>query len=168
MEGPVVEAAVKLDTSHIRKGFGHFPTGVAALAATIDGEDHILVVSSFAVGISLDPALVLFAVQHTSGTWPRLREAERIGVSVLGGNQGALCYKLASKDREARTQGVDMRRFPSGAIEFEGAATWMECKMHAVHGAGDHDIVVLEVIDLTIYPDIEPLVFQGSKFRALS
>lgn len=67
----------ELDATELRKAFSAFPTGVVALAGTVDGEPTVLVASSFAVGVSQDPPLVMFAVQHSSTTWPVLRKRRR-------------------------------------------------------------------------------------------
>jgi flavin reductase (DIM6/NTAB) family NADH-FMN oxidoreductase RutF len=155
-------------TDDLRRAFGHYPSGVAAIAATVDGTDEVLVASSFTVGVSMEPPLVLFAVQHTSTTWPVLARATRLGISVLSSAQQHLCRQLAGRDKTTRWAGVNATRHASGAVTIDGAAIDLECTVAAVHPAGDHDIIVFRVE--TIAPDhsTEPLVFHGSQFRALA
>ncbi|MEU3617924.1 flavin reductase family protein [Streptomyces sp. NPDC006872] len=152
----------------LRQAFAHYPSGVAALAATVDGEDHVLVASSFTVGVSLDPALVLFAVQRTSTTWPLLRRASRIGISVLSQEQGELCRRLADKNRSTRWNGVAVDRRESGALIVEASSLSFECTIHAEHPAGDHEVVVLEIASFAADSRLDPLVFHGSRFRAIA
>ncbi len=157
-----------LDPQTLRRAFGHYPSGVVALAARVDGEEQVLIASSFTVGVSLDPPLVTFAVQHTSTTWPQLRRAPVIGVSMFGSEQGDLCRQLSSKDRETRLHAVEFSETDAGAIYVDAAAGQLECRIYDEHVAGDHDIVVLEVRSVHIDHDLEPLVFQNSRFRPLS
>ena len=101
---PLELQAVTADPTALRSTFALFPSGVAALSAVVDGGPVVLVASSFQVGISLDPPLVLFAVQHTSTSWPKLKNADRIGVSVLGEAHDLAARQLASKAADcART-----------------------------------------------------------------
>lgn len=160
--------APPLDAGVLRQTFAHYPSGVAALAGMVDGAPSVLVASSFTVGVSLEPPLVMLAVQKTSTTWPLLQRAERIGVSVLGDNQGNLCRQLSSKQRESRLEGVSLEYTPGGGVLIEGAAVVLECSIFAEHPAGDHDIVVLEVHSLEARSLTNPLVFHGSRFRRLT
>src|SRR5699024_6686996 len=50
----------------LRSAFGQFPSGVAALAASTDSGPAGMAVSSFTVGVSLQPPLVSVAIQNTS------------------------------------------------------------------------------------------------------
>src|SRR5699024_6087317 len=102
--------------------FSRFPTGVVALAGH-DGTTPIgMVASSFAVGISFEPAMVSFAAQNSSTTWPALRHLPTIGISVLAQDQEKLCRKLASRsNREDRFKSIDYDVLPSGAIALDGA-----------------------------------------------
>ncbi|MGM0931190.1 MAG: flavin reductase family protein [Actinomycetota bacterium] len=152
----------------LRETFAHFPSGVAAMAAEMDGERHVLVASSFTVGVSLEPPLVMFAVQKSSTTWPALRRAKRIGVSILGEGQGALCRQLAGRDKAARFDGVGAATTESGAILLPSASLWFECSIYAEHPAGDHDAVFFEIHALHADKETSPLVFHGSRFRQLA
>lgn len=72
-----------LTPSSLREAFGHFPTGVVAIAAEVNGVREGLAASTF-VPVSLDPPLVSFCVQNTSTTWPKLKGVPMLGISVLG------------------------------------------------------------------------------------
>lgn len=158
-----------IDPREVRKLFANYPSGVVALAATVAGEDRVLVASSFTVGVSLEPPLAAFAVQHSSTTWPHLRSAGRIGVSVLAASQSDLCRQLAHKDPGLRWSEVGVRRAESGAVLIDGSTIGLECSIHAVHTAGDHDLVVLQIESHThVSADVEPLLFHRSRFRSLS
>ncbi|KAA0974223.1 oxidoreductase [Arthrobacter sp. UCD-GKA] len=156
-----------LDSQLLRETFAHFPSGVAAMAAEVDGSAHALVASSFTVGVSLEPALVMFAVQKRSGTWPILRNAPRVGVSILGQDQGPLCRQLANRDKNARFAGVDVHQLDSGALLLPNASLWFECSIYDEHPAGDHDVVLLEIHALHVDKETSPLVFHDSTFRQL-
>lgn len=151
----------------LRKIFAHYPSGVAALAARVGGVDTVLVASSFTVGVSLEPALVMFAVQRASTTWPLLRDVDAIGVSVLSNDQDVLCRQLASKDKSARWANVATEHAESGALFIGGACVTLECSIYAEYPAGDHDIILLEVTGSSADADRDPLVFHGSRFRRL-
>lgn len=150
----------------VRNTFAQFPSGVAVLAVEDRGEKHALVVSSFMVGVSLEPILVATAVQKTSETWPRIRSAASIGVSVFGDGQGGLTRKLASRDRASRFTGVTFEISDQGALLLDDAALWLETSVHSISDAGDHWMVLLEVNKLGI-GTVEPLVWHGAKFRGL-
>ena len=155
------------DRDALRRTFALFPSGVAAIAAEVDGAPRVLVASSFQVGISADPPLVLFAVQRTSESWPVLRRAPRLGVSVLGEAHEGAARQLASKVAD-RFSGVPTEVTGSGAILIEGAPVHLECTVEGEMPAGDHEVVLLRVHAVAADPAAAPLVFHGSTFRRLS
>lgn len=157
----------KLNTNELRKAFSQYPTGVVALAATIDDEDHVMVASSFMTGISLDPPLVSVAVQKKSSTWSLLKDAKYLGVSFLGQHQDELCRQLSSKDKNLRWDGVSRKYSANGALRLHDCATWLECSIYAEYEAGDHKMVLLEVNRLEVCNEVEPLIFYCSGFRQL-
>ncbi|WP_329609379.1 flavin reductase family protein [Arthrobacter sp. ATA002] len=117
-----------LQPAALRRAFSRFPSGVAALCAVIDGEPQGLVASSFTVGVSMDPPLVMFAVQNTSRTWPVLRGSGRIGVSILGAGHEGICRQIASKSGD-RFAGLSLHTDNSGSLFLDRAALWLECSV---------------------------------------
>jgi len=155
------------DPDLIRSAFGRFPSGVVALAGDTGGEPAVLVASSFTVGVSLHPPLVLFSARNESRTWPWLRRCCRIGVSLLSADQAELCRRLADHDRGVRFGDEPVERTPEGALLFPGAPLWLDCSVFGEIPAGDHRVVLLEVHQLWQDNALDPLIFHGSAFRRL-
>jgi flavin reductase (DIM6/NTAB) family NADH-FMN oxidoreductase RutF len=153
------------ESQRLRAAFAQFPSGVVALAAQVRGRPAGMVASAFSVGVSLDPPLVSVSIQHSSSTWPGLREADRIGVSVLAADQGLLCRQLAGRGDRFRDVGVEQ---DGDAVLIDGAALSMVCTVEAEYPAGDHSLVLLRVLRHERREAVEPLVFHDSTFRALS
>ncbi|MBN9177904.1 MAG: flavin reductase family protein [Microbacterium sp.] len=156
------------DPALLREAFSGFPCGVVAIAAAASGSDHVLVASSFTVGVSQDPPLVMFAVQHTSSTWPILSTASRLGVSVLGEGHTRHARKLAAPDRSRRLEGLAVHRTSHGAILLLDAPIWLECSVWSTYPAGDHDIVVLRVEELSTDFAHQPLLWHRSGFTKIA
>ena len=83
-----------LDPQTLRSAFGAYPSGVVAVAAQVRGQLTGIAASSF-TSVSIDPPLVSFAVATTSNTWPLLREAAHLGVSILADHHDTVCRQLA-------------------------------------------------------------------------
>ena len=154
-----------LSPSSLREAFGHFPAGVIAIAAEIDGVRVGLAASTF-VPVSLDPPLVSFCVQNTSTTWPRLKDVPYLGISVLGESHDAAARTLAAKTGD-RFAGLETASSERGAVFIHGTSVWLESAIEQTIPAGDHTIVVLRVNDITVHPDVPPIVFHRSTFRRL-
>ncbi|OJX73990.1 flavin reductase family protein [Leifsonia sp. 71-9] len=149
----------------LRRAFAAYPTGVVAVAALRDGSPTGMAVNSF-TSISLEPALVAVSVARTSSTWPVLAGSERLGLSVLGAEHGALCRQLSSRTGD-RFQDADWHPTTDGAVLIDGAALWLECGVSATFDGGDHEIVLLEVHAAEVFPDVAPLVFHQSAFHRI-
>lgn len=154
------------DTAHLRRVFAAHPSGVTAVAGLVDGRPHGLAASSF-TSVSLDPPLVSVCIGRSSTTWPRLRTAPRIGVSVLGAHQAEAGRTLSSSGVD-RFADIAWRSSADGAVFVEGAAAWLETVVENVFPAGDHEIILLRVLDLDVDESVAPLVFHSSGFRNLA
>lgn len=161
---------VSRDGQGIRRMFGHHPAGVVAIGAEIEGEPRVLVASSFMTGISMEPPLALFAIQKTSRTWPILRSAPQLGVSLFAAHQQDLCRQLSSSDPAKRFENVTLKVSRSGSrsIIVPESSGWLECSVYSEVDAGDHTVVLVKIGSGWIRTDGEPLVFHGSRFRSLS
>jgi flavin reductase (DIM6/NTAB) family NADH-FMN oxidoreductase RutF len=161
-----VTAELEVDPATLRRVLAAFPTGVTALAALVDGEPVGMAANSF-TSVSLDPPLVSVCVATTSTTWPVLRRATRIGVSVLSHEQESASRNLAKRGID-RFADVSWHTTDDGAILLDGATAWFDCSVEREIRAGDHEIVLLHVHGLGTDPQTPPLVFHGSRYRRLA
>jgi flavin reductase (DIM6/NTAB) family NADH-FMN oxidoreductase RutF len=158
-------APAVLSPTDLRRVFGAFPTGVTAIAAVVDGVPAGLAASSF-TSVSLDPPLASVCIARSSSTWPVLRRAGRLGVSVLAADQERLARQLAQRGGD-RFAGATWRASRDGEILLDGACAWLDCSIEQEVPAGDHVIVLLRIHDLDADPDAAPLVFHRSTFGRL-
>jgi flavin reductase (DIM6/NTAB) family NADH-FMN oxidoreductase RutF len=149
----------ELTPSVLREAFGLFPTGVIAICAEVDGNPEGLAASSF-VPVSFDPPLVSVCFAHTSNTWPRLRTARRLGISVLSEEHAELARQFSSST-ENRFADVPWVATAEDSILVEGSALWLECEIEQEIRAGDHDIVILRVHFVQQHPDVAPVVYHS-------
>jgi flavin reductase (DIM6/NTAB) family NADH-FMN oxidoreductase RutF len=165
MSGTRPGPGTHLSPSSLREAFGHFPSGVIAIAAEIDGIRVGLAASTF-VPVSLDPPLVSFCVQNSSETWPRLKDVPYLGISVLGESHDDAARTLAAKTGD-RFAGLETASNERGAVFVHGTSVWVESAIEQMVPAGDHTIVILRVSDVKVHPDVPPIVFHRSTFRRL-
>src|ERR1700755_3716710 len=117
-------AANDLTPTTLREAFGHFPSGVIAIAAEVEGTLVGLAASTF-VPVSLEPPLVSFCVQNTSETWPKLKDLPALGISVLGEAHDEAARTLAAKTGD-RFAGLSTVSTESGAVFIKGTGLWLE------------------------------------------
>ncbi|MER7006144.1 flavin reductase family protein [Dactylosporangium sp. NPDC000555] len=153
-----------LDPARLREVFGIYPSGVVAVAALVDGAPVGLAASSF-TSVSLDPPLVSFSIANASKTWPDLRRASHLGVTILAEHHSTVARQLAGAV-ERRFDGVPVTATADGAVTLDDGLAQFDTTIHDEILAGDHTIVLLHLIAVrrTALTDPSPLVFHRSRF----
>jgi len=155
-----------LDPALLRAAFGTFPSGVVAVAAEVDQDLVGLAASSF-TSVSIDPPLVSVSVARTSKTWPTLRRAARLGLTVLADHHGEVCRQLAGPvDR--RFDGVAISATPHGAVTLDDGLARFDCSIYREIEAGDHVVVLLQLHAVDHADTSSPLIFHRSGFGRLA
>src|SRR5947207_1176858 len=149
-----------LSADALRRAFATFPSGVVAVAAEVAGRPVGLAASSF-TSVSLDPPLASVSIARSSETWPVLRTARRLGVSVLAHDHADICRQLAGP-AGSRFDGLALRLGTSAALLVEDAAGAFECSIEQEIRAGDPLILLLR-LHAVRESTTAPLVFHGSR-----
>jgi flavin reductase (DIM6/NTAB) family NADH-FMN oxidoreductase RutF len=143
-----VDRADLADPDDFRAAIGRLPAGVAVVALRWRDVDYAMTASAVA-SVSLRPPLVLFCVHEDARFREALDAVDRWGLSVLSDTAAGTADWLASPGRPAVGQLTRVPHTPgpvTGAPLVDDAAAWFECRTSAIHRAGDHDIVVGEVL----------------------
>ncbi len=153
-----------IDPAAFRNVLGQFATGITVVTAMEDGAPVGFTCQAFAA-LSLDPPMVALAPSKSSTSWPRMVKAGAFCVNVLAEDQEALCrtFALSGGDKFA---GVAWRLGDAGTPVLDGTLAWVECRLEAVHDAGDHELVTGRVQRLGVGTG-EPLLFYRGRYRRL-
>lgn len=154
------------DARTLRDALGIFPTGVTvATARSSSGEPIGITVNSF-TSVSLDPPLLLFCPAKSSRTHDEFIRAEAFAVNVLHIGQQPTSNRFSSRS-EHRFSETSWESWTLDVPILSEASANFECRRHAVHDAGDHSIVVGEVVRARFDPWRDPLIYFRGKYRRL-
>jgi 3-hydroxy-9,10-secoandrosta-1,3,5(10)-triene-9,17-dione monooxygenase reductase component len=132
------------DSAGVRELMGLAPAPVAVLSGRADsGAPLGLTISSF-TSISLEPPLALVSVAAASPTWAHIAPTGRFAVNLLADDQEALARRFAS--RADRYAGVRWESSPRGVPILAAGYAAAEFAVFARHPAGDHEIVLGELL----------------------
>ena len=159
-----------VDVCAFRQAMGSFPTGVTVVTVTSDdGSMHGITVNSFS-SVSLDPMLVLVCLNEASRAVGLIERAGAFVVNVLSAGQQDVSRWFANQYRPAGStmfDGVPFEPGATGCPVLVDAAASFECRLRQSHRAGDHLIVLGEVVALVHRPQLEPLIFHAGSYRSL-
>jgi flavin reductase (DIM6/NTAB) family NADH-FMN oxidoreductase RutF len=151
---------------HFRRVLGRLPTGVVVVAGGPPEDPHGLLVGSF-MSVSLEPPLVAVCPAKTSTSWPSIEAAGTFCASVLADGQQEIARRFAVSGGD-KFSGIDWRPAPvTGSPLLGGVAAWIDCRIYEGFEAGDHWLVLGEVLDLSVEREGDALVFHGGAFRQL-
>jgi flavin reductase (DIM6/NTAB) family NADH-FMN oxidoreductase RutF len=140
-----------LSADDFRSAIGRLPAGVAVITLSWRGTVHAMTASAVA-SVSLDPPMLLFCVHVDARFRDALDDVDTWAVSILADDQSHTADWLASPGRPAFDQLARVPHRPaplSGGVWLDGAAAWFDCRTAAIHRAGDHDVVVGDVLGAT-------------------
>lgn len=150
------------DALRFREVMSRFATGVSVVT-TLDGERPAGITVNALSSVSLDPPLVMIALDRSRFITPLVRAHGRYAVNVLGEGQQALsdCFAHApvSPGREEFC-GAAWHAGSTGLPLLDGAIASLECTIVETFSAGDHDLFIGRVDALdTAAGSTDPLLF---------
>ena len=158
-----------LDALEYRRVVGRFATGVTVVTTVADGEHHAMTCNSF-TSVSLEPVLVLFCAEKIARFHDVVLETGSWAVSVLAQGQERVSRQFAVRGRslEGQFEGLPHSHGPlTGAAVLDGALAALECRTVSTTDAGDHTVVIGEVLGLGVPdPTGDPLLYYEGRYRA--
>jgi flavin reductase (DIM6/NTAB) family NADH-FMN oxidoreductase RutF len=144
-----------------------FASGVTVAAARYGGRIHAIAATAFC-SLSLDPPLVLLAVDQSGQLVDFARRAEHVGISILAEDQREISDWAASR---GRVPGPELpfatRSARTGAPLIEGAIAWFDCEVQTAARQGDHMVIVGLVVEAWAADAGDPLLYYQGTYHAL-
>lgn len=158
---------VSVQSADFRAAIAQFATGVAVVTTTGDGRPQGITVNAFA-SVSLEPALVVIALDHRRFIVPAIEAAGRYAVNVLAEDQQWLsdCFAGANvtPSRDAFC-GASWRPGQAGLPLIGDAIVSIECRVVQRVELGDHLLFVgaVEAVS-TGQEDAPPLLYHRRRY----
>jgi flavin reductase len=159
------------DIDGFRAAMGRFATGVAMLTTRARDVDYAMTASAL-TSVSLEPLLLLVCIEREGRFHDVVLESGVWGVSLLSGGDRPSADWLATRGRPLHGQLDRIAHHhgrKTGVALLNDALATFECRTTAVYPAGDHSIVVAEVVSVTSPPHTgEALVYYRGRYGTLA
>jgi flavin reductase (DIM6/NTAB) family NADH-FMN oxidoreductase RutF len=154
-----------VDPGALREAMARFPTGVTVVTA-IGPAGPAGATANAVASLSLDPPMMLAALDLGSRTLIAVEHARTFGVNVVAADQADLARRFSTKDpHPEKWEGVRWSE-RAGVPMIDGSAIWLACELTEVHAGGDHSIVTGLVTELEV-GEGPPLIFHEGEYRPL-
>ncbi|MFI9024708.1 flavin reductase family protein [Streptomyces sp. NPDC053560] len=150
----------------LRSVFRKHAAGVAVITAQGSSAPVGFTATSL-TSVAAEPPLISFGVGTGSSSWPVVAEAEYVGVHILGEDQQELAATFARSGADRFAAPTSWRTGPQGVPVLDGVLAWMVGRVVARVPAGDHRIVLAEVVVGDPTGHGKPLLYHQGRFTAL-
>jgi flavin reductase (DIM6/NTAB) family NADH-FMN oxidoreductase RutF len=163
-------SSAPLTSLDFRRALGQFATGVTVV--TVEREVrrvHGMTANSF-TSVSLVPPLVSVCIDQLAHLLPLVKRRRLFGISVLKENQHDISEFFARTEQPPREESqleVRFRWDAEGIPLLEDVLCQISCRLHSAHVAGDHTILVGEVLSASLYSG-KPLIYFRGDYTGLS
>ena len=149
---------------------GRFATGVTVVT-TRTGDVLWGMTANAVTSLSLDPPLVLVAVDKKSQTHGYLTEGKCFAVNILSLQQKSLSGRFATEGPKDFSD-LDVTTAVTGAPILAGVLGFVDCRLTEILPGGDHDLFIGEIVAGDLVADDlgngQPLLFYNGKYTQLA
>jgi flavin reductase (DIM6/NTAB) family NADH-FMN oxidoreductase RutF len=124
-----------------------------------------MTINSFS-SVSLEPPLVLFSIDNKSSNLPLFKKNRYFSLNILSQEQQELAKAFATPKNSKKWTVEPYLLGKFGNPIFQNSLGFFECKKQRVIKAGDHHIIIAEVMDYSKMSDKNPLIYYRGKFSA--
>ncbi len=153
------------DSKLQRKIMGHWATGVTVV--TTDGEagSHGLTANAVA-SLSLDPPLVLVAVDKRAATLDYLKKNRCFAVNIRRLDQQDISTRFATPGPKDFSD-LNITTVETGSPVLADCLAYLDCRVYEILPGGDHDIFVGEIVAGEHWGG-EPLLYFSGGYRRIA
>ncbi|MGD9482559.1 flavin reductase family protein [Streptomyces sp. TRM70308] len=172
----------------LRAAFRRHPAGVAVITAVHPGDDPgrprapegaradgagsgpdrpVGFTATSLTSVAAEPPLLSFGIGTGSSSWPAVARSGHVGVHLLGAHQRELAETFARSGADRFAPPVRWRPGPHGVPVLADVPVWLVCRVLSRVAAGDHRVVIAEVVAGATDGPGRPLLYHRGRFTAL-
>ncbi|KOV62491.1 flavin reductase [Streptomyces sp. NRRL WC-3618] len=159
---PLVPASPDL----LRSVFRQHAAGVAVITARGSAGPVGFTATSL-TSVCADPPLISFGISTGASSWPAISGADHVGVHILGEHQQELAATFARSGADRFGAPTAWREGPEGVPVLDGVLAWLVCRTVTRVPAGDHRVVLAEVMVGDPAGAGRPLLYHQGRFNGL-
>ncbi|MET7571847.1 flavin reductase family protein [Streptomyces sp. NPDC005492] len=150
----------------LRSVFRRHAAGVAVITAS-GGAGPVGFTATSLSSVSAQPPMLSFGISTGASSWPAISGADHVGVHILGEHQEQLAATFARSGADRFGAPTAWREGPEGVPVLDDVLAWLVCRVVARVPAGDHRIVVAEVVLGDPAGSGRPLLYHQGRFNGL-
>ncbi|CAL9321658.1 flavin reductase family protein [Streptomyces sp. SudanB182_2057] len=150
----------------LRSAFRRHAAGVAVITAR-GASGPVGFTATSLTSVSAAPPLVSFGIGTGASSWPAIAETDHVGVHILAEHQSDLAATFARSGADRFGAPTAWREGPEGVPVLDDVLAWLVCRIVGRVPAGDHRIVLAEVVFGDPSGDGRPLLYHQGRFNAL-
>jgi flavin reductase (DIM6/NTAB) family NADH-FMN oxidoreductase RutF len=160
-----------VDPRAFRAAMSRFATGVTVVTAHAGGSDVAMTANSF-TSVSMEPLLVSVAVRNSARWEAAVRTSSSFVVNVLSADQQHIADTFARNGRgEDDRPLLDLlphtRSLFTGSAVLDEALAVVHCTVYDLVQAGDHVLVLGQVVDVYAADPAPALLFVNGRYATL-
>lgn len=145
-----------MNKKKLREVASHFATGITIITLkTESGEVHGMTANSF-LSVSLEPPLVLFSIKNESRIHQLINEGTLVGINILSEEMKEHSQHFAGSPNETLEI---VFRYEAEAPILKETLVWYATKVQQIIPAGDHQLVLCEVLALDSSEEFKPILY---------
>ncbi|WP_406129978.1 flavin reductase family protein [Streptomyces sp. NBC_00989] len=150
----------------LRSVFRQHAAGVAVITARGENGPVGFTATSLS-SVSAQPPMLSFGISTGASSWPAISGADHVGVHILGEHQEQLAATFARSGADRFGAPTVWHEGPEGVPVLDGVLAWLVCRVVARVPAGDHRIVLAEVVLGDPAGSGRPLLYHQGRFNGL-
>ena len=153
------------DSQLQRKIMGMFATGVTVVSTRM-GDETWGMTANAVTSLSLDPPLVLVAVDKKSQSHANFSEGGCFAMNILSAQQREISDRFAFTGPKDFSN-LEFKTAITGAPILHDSLGWVDCQLKEILAGGDHDIFIGEIVAGEL-GEGDPLLYFSGGYGAIA
>jgi flavin reductase (DIM6/NTAB) family NADH-FMN oxidoreductase RutF len=154
--------------NHLKSAMRQLPFPVTIVTTAVGKEKRGITIGSF-TSLSLQPPLICFNVDHDAQIHRLITKATHYAVHIPQPEHSKLCDHFAVSGQSAKEQfhSVDHSRSGYGIPILDSIPTVIQCRSYDKVEAGDHTIIVGEVVEIRQEDESAGVLYYDRSYRSV-